>query len=160
MDIVENVIFSLKNLAAHPLRSILTLFGIVIGVFSLIAMIGIGEGTRHKVIADIERLGGSELITIKPEIPELGDQKSIGYQMDVLTLDDLDVLMNSSHYIEKIGPQCIHDHHGKDQRGKRKHDICKTHDNKISFASIIAADYPQNGPDEYGEKTWNKTDHQ
>ena len=85
MIVTESIIMAVQNLWTKPLRSILTSLGIIIGVFSLIAMIGIGEGTRHKVIRDIERLGGSELISIHPKPEEHGDAKGPAYEKDELT---------------------------------------------------------------------------
>lgn len=104
MIVTESIIMAVQNLWTKPLRSILTSLGIIIGVFSLIAMIGIGEGTRHKVIRDIERLGGSELISIHPKPEEHGDAKGPAYENDELTRRDLEVILQSSDLIDRIAP--------------------------------------------------------
>lgn len=44
-------------MAVHPLRTFLTMLGIVIGVVSVILMIAVGEGVRQQVLANVARLG-------------------------------------------------------------------------------------------------------
>jgi putative ABC transport system permease protein len=56
---------ALRAIAANKLRSALTMLGVVIGVGSVIAMIGIGEGTRRKSLSELEIMG-SNRITVSP----------------------------------------------------------------------------------------------
>jgi putative ABC transport system permease protein len=56
---------ALRAIAANKLRSVLTMLGVVIGVGSVIAMIGIGEGTAKKSIENIEIMG-TNMLTIMP----------------------------------------------------------------------------------------------
>lgn len=56
---------ALAAIAANKLRSILTMLGVVIGVGSVIAMIGIGEGTKKKSLEELEIMGSNRL-TIMP----------------------------------------------------------------------------------------------
>jgi putative ABC transport system permease protein len=57
-----------KSLALHPLRSLLTVLGIFIGVASVIWLLAIGEGISRKAQEQIEGLGASNIIirSIKP----------------------------------------------------------------------------------------------
>jgi putative ABC transport system permease protein len=56
---------AVRAILANKLRSALTMLGVVIGVGSVIAMIGIGEGTRRKSLSELEIMG-SNRITISP----------------------------------------------------------------------------------------------
>ncbi len=56
---------ALRAIAANKLRSALTMLGVVIGVGSVIAMIGIGEGTKKKSLEELEVMG-SNRITVSP----------------------------------------------------------------------------------------------
>lgn len=56
---------ALRAIQANKLRSVLTMLGVVIGVGSVIAMIGIGEGTKRKSIENLEVMG-SNRITVMP----------------------------------------------------------------------------------------------
>ncbi len=57
-----------KSLLLHPMRSILTMLGIFIGVASVIYLLAFGEGISRKASEQIESLGATNIIvrTIKP----------------------------------------------------------------------------------------------
>ena len=64
-----------KSLFLHPMRSLLTVLGIFIGVASVIWLLAIGEGISKKAQEQIESLGADNIIvrTIKPtSAPETG----------------------------------------------------------------------------------------
>lgn len=54
---------SITSILANKMRSFLTMLGIIIGISSVIVLVGIGEGTKAQVQAQIEKLG-TNLITV------------------------------------------------------------------------------------------------
>ncbi|OJT21380.1 ABC transporter substrate-binding protein [Archangium sp. Cb G35] len=56
---LDNLRLALTTLVGNPLRSLLTLLGIVIGVTTVIAMMGLIEGLRLKVNGDLAQLGSN-----------------------------------------------------------------------------------------------------
>ncbi len=68
---LETVRLALRSVLRNPLRSFLTLLGIVIGVAAVIAMITIGAGTSEKVKEDIAKLG-SNLLVVTASRPTRG----------------------------------------------------------------------------------------
>src|SRR5690606_25929182 len=58
----------IKSLALHKLRSALTMLGMLFGVFSVIAMLAIGEGASYEAQQQIKALGSTNIIvrTVKP----------------------------------------------------------------------------------------------
>lgn len=58
----------MKSLLLHKLRSALTMLGIVIGVFSVIAMLAIGEGASNQAQEQVLKLGATNIIvrSVKP----------------------------------------------------------------------------------------------
>jgi putative ABC transport system permease protein len=58
----------IKSLALHPLRSLLTILGIFIGIASVIWLLAIGEGISQRVQKQIEELGTNNIIvrSVKP----------------------------------------------------------------------------------------------
>ena len=84
LDIFAQV---LRTLWAHKLRSFLTMFGIAYGVFSLLMLIGVGEGFRsgqRKNMADI----GQDVIFMWPgQIPAVSGQQQ-GKRFYFLTYKD------------------------------------------------------------------------
>ncbi|MBA4032804.1 MAG: ABC transporter ATP-binding protein [Planctomyces sp.] len=61
---------ALKSLLLHKLRSGLTMLGIVFGVFSVIAMLAIGEGASAQAQAQVRQLGATNIIVLSIKPPE------------------------------------------------------------------------------------------
>ncbi|MBV7274097.1 ABC transporter permease [Clostridiaceae bacterium UIB06] len=51
------------SILSNKVRSLLTMLGIIIGISSVIVLVGMGEGTKQKVASQIEKLG-TNLITV------------------------------------------------------------------------------------------------
>jgi putative ABC transport system permease protein len=101
---LESILIALRHLKAHPLRSILTILGFTIALASLLAMIGIGEGTRRKIIKDIEILGGASVISIQVNGQFLNNP---AYRYDTtkkLSSEDIDAIGRASDHITLIVP--------------------------------------------------------
>jgi putative ABC transport system permease protein len=58
----------LRNIAAHRLRSTLTILGIILGTASVIVMLAVGEAARFQAVEQIKQLGATNLIlrSVKP----------------------------------------------------------------------------------------------
>ena len=61
-----------KSLLLHPMRSILTMLGIFIGVASVIYLLAFGEGISRKAAEQIESLGATNIIVRSIKPAELG----------------------------------------------------------------------------------------
>jgi putative ABC transport system permease protein len=59
----------LRSLAAHRLRSALTMLGIVLGVASVIVMLSVGEAARYEALKQLEDLGANTILlrSVKPQ---------------------------------------------------------------------------------------------
>ncbi len=103
----EALLSAFKQLFIHPLRTILTISGISIGIAALIAMMGIGEGTRQKIITDMEKIGGTGVITVelRGNLNNLQNQENI--QEEKLTKDDVISFGQASNLIDSIAPVII-----------------------------------------------------
>lgn len=66
MTLGDSLQSALRAISANKLRSALTTLGVVIGVGSVIAMLGIGEGTKKKSLENIEAMG-TNMITVMPD---------------------------------------------------------------------------------------------
>jgi len=64
MNLSDSIRTALRAILANKLRSFLTMLGVVIGVGSVIAMIGIGEGTKKKSIENIQVMGTNMLMVM------------------------------------------------------------------------------------------------
>jgi len=72
--LLDNVAMALGTLKANPLRSALTLLGIVIGAMTVVAMMSLTEGLRLKVKDDVAFLGSDSFAVSKWPAPGFGDQ--------------------------------------------------------------------------------------
>src|SRR5688572_30724920 len=66
----------LRSLAAHRLRSGLTVLGIVLGVASVIVMLSVGEAARYEALRQLEDLGANTIILRSVKPPEEPDRKT------------------------------------------------------------------------------------
>ena len=68
LRLVRTIQLALKSLLLHKLRSGLTMLGIVFGVFSVIAMLAIGEGASKQAQEQVLSLGATNIIirSVKP----------------------------------------------------------------------------------------------
>lgn len=66
--LLRTIHLALKSLLLQRLRSGLTMLGIVFGVFSVIAMLAIGEGASRQAQEQVLKLGASNIIvrSVKP----------------------------------------------------------------------------------------------
>ena len=86
MNFLDSIQTALRAITTNKLRSFLTMLGVVIGVGSVIAMIGIGEGTKRKSMEQIEVMG-TNMLMVMPNWRRGG----IGLATDMPTLKEEDV---------------------------------------------------------------------
>jgi putative ABC transport system permease protein len=67
-NLLRTIQLAMKSLLLHKLRSGLTMLGIVFGVFSVIAMLAIGEGASRQAQQQVLQLGATNIIvrSVKP----------------------------------------------------------------------------------------------
>ncbi len=82
---------AIASLAANKLRSALTMLGVIIGVASVIALMGIGRGTQAAVRAQIERVG-TNLIFVTPGTVRVGGVAQAPGSVATLTYEDAQAL--------------------------------------------------------------------
>jgi putative ABC transport system permease protein len=80
----------MRALASSPLRSLLTMLGVIIGVGAVVAMIAIGQGARQAVTQQVQALG-SNLLTVFASVAQLGGVAR-GDAVRTLTLEDAEAV--------------------------------------------------------------------
>ena len=79
---MKTIMSGFSQFRTHPLRTFLTLLGMVFGVGSVVAMVSIGEGAQKQILANIEAMGSQNThIKARPVASDkLGDiiQQSAG----------------------------------------------------------------------------------
>ncbi|ARP68208.1 hypothetical protein A9K65_032880 (plasmid) [Mesorhizobium sp. WSM1497] len=87
MPLSESLLIALGALRAHPMRSLLTMLGIVIGVSAVIAMVAVGAGAQLRVEEQI-RTFGANLLMVLPGAAQEGGARLAGGTRHTLTEDD------------------------------------------------------------------------
>lgn len=64
MNLLECIILGITSLKRNPLRSALTILGIIVGVGSVVSMVSVGDGSSAMVLREIERTGGTKIIEV------------------------------------------------------------------------------------------------
>ena len=62
---IENIKLAIKAIWGKKVRSFLTMLGVIIGVFAIVLLTGIGEGVKDEVTGQFESLG-SNIIMVMP----------------------------------------------------------------------------------------------
>ena len=94
----------IKSLLLHPLRSLLTVLGIFIGVSSVIWLLAIGEGISQKAQEQIESLGASNIIVRSIKPPSEIAEKTRGALPYGITWEDYERLVATIPTIESALP--------------------------------------------------------
>jgi putative ABC transport system permease protein len=103
MNFMESIRIALRGLKANKLRSILTMLGIIIGVFAVIVMVAIGTGARTSVTGQIQGLG-SNLLIITPAQASSGGVK--GGSVTTMTMEDVDAIKTkAADTVQGVAPQ-------------------------------------------------------
>ncbi|RZS70643.1 macrolide transport system ATP-binding/permease protein [Phyllobacterium myrsinacearum] len=95
----EALPMAFRSMAAHRVRTFLTMLGIIIGVAAVVAVVGLGEGSRQKVLAQVNDLGVST-IGIYPG-QDWGDERAS--RIHTLTPEDATALA-AQPYIDSVSP--------------------------------------------------------
>jgi putative ABC transport system permease protein len=95
-----------RSLRLHPLRSSLTILGILVGVASVIWLLAIGQGISSSVQQQIEGLGADNIIvrSIKPRRDSADTQGARGVVAYGLTRRDLERLQETVPTIDRVLP--------------------------------------------------------
>ena len=105
MELIRILRLAFKSLLLHKLRSGLTMLGIVFGVFSVIAMLAIGEGASAQAQKQVLQLGATNIIlrTIKPPQDNQTEQGGLVIQYGLLR-KDYQLLADTLPTLERLTP--------------------------------------------------------
>jgi putative ABC transport system permease protein len=98
----ETFKLAVQAIFRNPMRSFLTVLGVVIGVASVIAMVTIGSGSTAKVTADIETLGSNRL-TLSPGQARMGPGSGSSSARP-FDYNDIDKLVSQLSSVETAAP--------------------------------------------------------
>ena len=92
---------SILAMRAHKMRTLLTMLGIIIGIASVVSVVGLGQGSQQQILSNISSLG-TNTITVIDGYP-YGDPRR-RYNDDNLTPDDAKAVADQP-YVVSVSPQ-------------------------------------------------------
>jgi putative ABC transport system permease protein len=98
----ENLNVSFRSLRANPLRSLLTLIGMAVGIAAVLYVVVLGETTQRRIKKRMESLG-SNVLMIRPGFSHHGAVRTAANVINLKMSDAKDILDNSK-VISKIAP--------------------------------------------------------
>ena len=100
MQLREAARMALHALAAHRMRSLLTMLGIIIGIVSVVLVNALGEGSKQKILANLSSMG-TNTISVYPG-KGFGDRNSSA--ITTLNVSDMRAIA-SQPYVDSVSPQ-------------------------------------------------------
>jgi len=104
VNVLESIGGGLASIWSHKLRSALTLFGIVVGVASVIAMFSFVGGISTRIMEDFDQLGYDNVFFVGSRPPDNPDGLASLKASKGLTLEDTEVLRREVPEIEWLTP--------------------------------------------------------
>lgn len=99
MNISESLKIAVKCIKANWMRSLLTMLGIIIGISSVIMIIGAGTGVRDYIVSLIEDMGSNAVL--------VSVDATKATENDYITLDDVDNIKNKVNGVERCSPMLM-----------------------------------------------------
>jgi putative ABC transport system permease protein len=94
MSLFEILKQSLESLRGNKLRSFLTMLGIIMGVFSIIAIVATGNAIKSYVNAEFEKIGSSTI----------GISTKNGGPVDNMTMEDVEIIRDAVPDLKNVAP--------------------------------------------------------
>jgi putative ABC transport system permease protein len=104
MRLLATLVIALRALRRNKLRSMLTALGIIIGVAAVIAMIGIGNGAKAQVEAQVASLGRN-VVTVFPGSFSTGGARGGWGSASTLTLEDAEAIAREIPGVAAVSPE-------------------------------------------------------
>jgi putative ABC transport system permease protein len=99
VNITESLKIAVKCIKANWMRSLLTMLGIIIGITSVIMIVGAGTGVRDYIVGLIEDMG-SNAVLVSVDTTQATDN-------DYITLDDVANIKEKVNGVERCSPMLM-----------------------------------------------------
>ncbi|MDR3436913.1 MacB family efflux pump subunit [Telmatospirillum sp.] len=96
---IEAFRMALLAMASHRLRTFLTMLGIIIGIASVVSVVALGEGSRQRILEDINSIGTNTIDIFSGR--GFGDERSGAVR--TLVPDDAEALKQQG-YVDSVTP--------------------------------------------------------
>lgn len=95
---------AINAILSNKFRSFLSMLGIIIGVAAVIIMMGIGQGSKQSVRAELSKMG-TNLLTLRPGADMRGGVRRDPSSMQTLKMADYQSLLSDATLVTHISPE-------------------------------------------------------
>jgi putative ABC transport system permease protein len=103
MNISESVRTSYEEVKGHPLRSLFTLIGVILGTLALVVVMSVLDGIQMSVLKGINDLGLDGVLAVSPSEPTDRVEKAKAHLSRGLRLEDIKAFENAD-FIRAMSP--------------------------------------------------------
>lgn len=103
MNLQTSFRIAMRALASNPLRSLLTMLGVIIGVGAVVAMVAIGQGARQATTQQVQSLG-SNLLSIFASTAQTGGIAR-AEAVQTLTLEDAEAIRSGVPHVTGVSAE-------------------------------------------------------
>lgn len=104
MNLEDIILSAYHSIKSNPMRSFLTILGIIIGVAAVIAMVAVGQGAQYSVQKQIESLGTNVLVVFPGAPTQSGRVRmEVGFSSR-LTVEDVEAIKNQCDAVAYVTP--------------------------------------------------------
>ncbi len=101
---IESIRIALESLRSNKLRTLLTMLGIIIGVWSVVSLLSIGQGARQSITDQVRSIG-TNLLTVLPGTRQRNGPPQVDSSARTLTLSDVEALRRAIPEAELVAPE-------------------------------------------------------
>jgi len=88
-----NLVLSCQILAAHPLRTVLSVVGVAIGIAAVVLMVSVGRGAEKQILDRIRSLGTNLIVVQAAQARTVAGRERQSETVTALTLKDADAII-------------------------------------------------------------------
>lgn len=104
MNISNLLKIALQAIVKNKMRSLLTMLGIIIGVASVIAMLGIGQGSKRSIETQISEMGANMIMVSPYDADATGGVRMGGANIQTMKIKDFEDIKLNAKYVEDVSP--------------------------------------------------------
>lgn len=102
MQTLDLILFALRSVTTHRLRSGLTILGILIGITAVVLLTSIGEGIHRYVLAEFTQFGTNLVVVTPGKTETFGISGATISNVRPLSLSDADAIERRDHVIAVV----------------------------------------------------------
>ena len=103
MNIFNLIKIAYKSLMRNKMRAFLTMLGIVIGISSVITMVGVGESSQASINNQVSQMGTNLIMVQRARMRERGVATGRD-NVQSLKVKDVDLLADNCKYLSAVSP--------------------------------------------------------